>query len=39
MTPQEDLAIGVSIRGFSSRKGESDRYHEYLDALGAARPH
>ncbi|HMY10051.1 MAG TPA: DUF1577 domain-containing protein [Turneriella sp.] len=38
MTPQNDLAIGVSIRGFSSRKGESDRYHQYLDSLAAAKP-
>ncbi len=33
VTPQNDLAIGVSIRGFSSRKGESDRYHQYIDGL------
>ncbi|MFZ5629791.1 MAG: DUF1577 domain-containing protein [Spirochaetota bacterium] len=38
MTPQNDLAIGVSIRGFSSRKGESDRYHQYLDTLASAKP-
>ena len=33
VTPENDLAIGVSIRGFSSRKGESDRYHQYIDGL------
>jgi hypothetical protein len=32
-TPQDDLAIGVTIKGFSSRKGESDRYHQYIDNL------
>lgn len=32
-TPRNDLAIGVSIKGFSSRKGESDRYHQYIDNL------
>ena len=32
-TPENDLAIGVSIKGFSSRKGESDRYHQYIDSL------
>jgi len=32
-TPQDDLAIGVTIKGFSSRKGESDRYHQYIDGL------
>ena len=32
-TPQNDLAIGVSIKGFSSRKGESDRYHQHIDSL------
>jgi hypothetical protein len=32
-TPENDIAIGVSIRGFSSRKGESDRYHQYIDNL------
>jgi len=32
-TPQNDLAIGVSIKGFSSRKGESDRYHQHIDGL------
>lgn len=32
-TPQDDLAIGVAIKGFSSRKGESDRYHQYIDGL------
>ncbi|AFM10807.1 DUF1577 domain-containing protein [Turneriella parva] len=32
-TPQDDLAIGVAIKGFSSRKGESDRYHQYIDNL------
>lgn len=36
VTPQNDLAIGVSIKGFSSRKGESDRYHQHLDALATA---
>jgi hypothetical protein len=36
-TPQNDLAIGVTIKGFSSRKGETDRYHQYIDALGAAK--
>jgi hypothetical protein len=36
-TPQNDLAIGVSIRGFSSRKGETDRYHQYIDALGVTK--
>ncbi len=35
VTPQNDLAIGVSIKGFSSRKGEGDRYHQHIDALGA----
>lgn len=37
VTPQNDLAIGVGIKGFSSRKGESDRYHQFLDSLGAAK--
>lgn len=37
VTPQNDLAIGVSIKGFSSRKGESDRYHQYLDSLASAK--
>lgn len=37
VTPQNDLAIGVSIKGFSSRKGESDRYHQHLDSLAAAK--
>lgn len=37
VTPQNDLAIGVGIKGFSSRKGESDRYHQFLDGLGAAK--
>jgi hypothetical protein len=32
-TPEADLAIGVSIKGFSSRKGEADRYHQYIDGL------
>ncbi|MFO1470910.1 MAG: DUF1577 domain-containing protein [Turneriella sp.] len=32
-TPENDLAIGVSIKGFSSRKGETDRYHQYIDSL------
>lgn len=32
-TPSQDLAIGVSIKGFSSRKGESDRFHHNLDNL------
>ncbi|MBS0617671.1 MAG: DUF1577 domain-containing protein [Spirochaetes bacterium] len=32
-TPQNDLVIGVSIRGFSSRKGEADRYHQNIDSL------
>lgn len=36
VTPENDLAIGVSIRGFSSRKGESDRYHQYIDSLNKA---
>ena len=35
-TPQQDLAIGVVIKGFSSRKGESDRYHQYIDGLNKA---
>lgn len=35
-TPEDDLAIGVSIRGFSSRKGEADRYHQYIDNLNKA---
>ncbi|MBL8035199.1 MAG: DUF1577 domain-containing protein [Leptospiraceae bacterium] len=35
-TTENDLAIGVSIRGFSSRKGESDRYHQYIDSLNKA---
>lgn len=32
-TNEQDLAIGVSIKGFSSRKGEADRYHQYIDGL------
>jgi len=32
-TPENDLAIGVGIKGFSSRKGEADRYHQYIDSL------
>jgi len=32
-TPQNDLIIGVSIKGFSSRKGEADRYHQNIDSL------
>ncbi|HRP68689.1 MAG TPA: DUF1577 domain-containing protein [Turneriella sp.] len=35
-TPSQDLAIGVNIKGFSSRKGESDRYHQYIDSLNRA---
>jgi hypothetical protein len=32
-TNDQDLAIGVGIKGFSSRKGEADRYHQYIDGL------
>lgn len=32
-TPENDLAIGVTLKGFSSRKGEADRYHQYIDNL------
>lgn len=32
-TPENDLAIGIFLKGFSSRKGESDRYHQYIDNL------
>lgn len=32
-TPENDLAIGVTLKGFSSRKGEADRYHQYIDSL------
>lgn len=36
-TPQNDLAIGVTIKGFSSRKGETERFHQHIDLL-AKRP-
>ncbi|MCX7633053.1 MAG: DUF1577 domain-containing protein [Turneriella sp.] len=32
-TPQHDLAVGVQIKGFSSRRGEVERFHHYIDLL------